>query len=166
MKLRALEPQDIEDIYKWENDPEVWKFSDAHTHFSRHLLTQYILSATSCDIYNDKQLRLIGEVDDKAVGCVDLYDFDPSNHRAGIGILVDSHCRGKGYGRKMVEEMMTYCQEHVQLHMLYAIVAEDNEASLKMFESVGFTRSGAFNDWIYDAKIKNYKTAIILQILL
>ena len=166
MKLRALEPQDIEDIYEWENDPMVWQYSDAHIPFSRHFLTQYILSSTSGDIYTDKQMRLIGDVDNRAVGCVDLYDFDPTNHRAGIGILVDSRYRNRGYGRRMLELLIDYCREYLQIHMLYAYVADYNEASLRMFDSVGFKRMGALFDWLYNAKTKTYSTAVVMQYLL
>ena len=44
IRLRAVEPEDIEAIYRWENDHEVWQYSAAHTPFSRHQLTQYVMA--------------------------------------------------------------------------------------------------------------------------
>ena len=166
MKLRALEPQDIEEIYEWENDPEIWQYSAMHIPFSRHFLTQYILSSTSGDIYSDKQMRLIYDVDGRAVGCIDLYDYDPHHHRAGIGVLVDKRYREKGYGKGMLSELLNYCHEELQLHMVYAYIAEDNVASLRLFESVGFVKSGMLLDWLYNTKTKKYSAAVVMQHIL
>ena len=75
IQLRAIEPDDIDIIYTWENDQTIWESSDTHTPFSRYMLEQYIISAQSVDIQSSKQLRLIIDmnINDKmvAVGCVD-----------------------------------------------------------------------------------------------
>ena len=34
IRLRALEPRDVDLLYRWENDPEVWKVSRSEEHTS------------------------------------------------------------------------------------------------------------------------------------
>ena len=34
IRLRALEPDDVQVLYKWENDTEVWKVSNTIVPFS------------------------------------------------------------------------------------------------------------------------------------
>ena len=89
IRLRALEPEDLECLYQWENDMDLWEVSDTLTPFSLFTLKKYI-ETCHLDIYTTKQLRLMIErVDTNArIGLVDLYDFDPYHQRAGIGIMI------------------------------------------------------------------------------
>jgi len=57
IKLRAIEPSDIDLLHKWENDRSIWSVSNTITPFSRKDIEEYITSIR--DIYADKQLRLI-----------------------------------------------------------------------------------------------------------
>ena len=89
IKLRALEPEDIDILYRWENDTDVWKVSNTIAPFSKYILRQFIENQ-KYDIYETKQLRLIIEAleTQKPVGTIDLFDIDPYNLRAGVGILI------------------------------------------------------------------------------
>ena len=72
--LRALEPEDLETLYAWENNSNVWHLSNTITPYSKHLLRDYIYN-TQYDIFTAKQLRLMICKDNLPVGCIDLYDF-------------------------------------------------------------------------------------------
>ena len=78
IKLRALEPEDIDILYRWENDTDVWKVSNTIAPFSKYILRQFIENQ-KYDIYETKQLRLIIEAleTQKPVGTIDLFDIDP-----------------------------------------------------------------------------------------
>ena len=45
VRLRALEPEDLDLFYKWENDSSIWKISQTYKPFSRHLLKRYLEKA-------------------------------------------------------------------------------------------------------------------------
>ena len=89
IRLRALEPDDVQVLYKWENDTEVWKVSNTIVPFSKYMLLQFIANQQR-DIFETRQLRLIIESKQsgKPVGAIDLFDLDPYNCRAGVGILI------------------------------------------------------------------------------
>ena len=98
LQLRAVEPSDIDLLYKWENDPAVWRVSNTLSPYSRFQIEEYVMSARN-DIYLNRQLRLMivglrGNIKGKAIGAIDLFDFDPLNLRAGAGILVGQEFRG------------------------------------------------------------------------
>ncbi|MDR2025972.1 MAG: GNAT family N-acetyltransferase, partial [Prevotellaceae bacterium] len=57
VRLRALEPSDIDLLYVWENDPATWTVGESIAPYSRFELEKYILSEG--DIYANKQLRLM-----------------------------------------------------------------------------------------------------------
>ena len=50
VKLRAPEPDDVDLLYVWENNMEIWKVSNTITPFSRHLLKKYFRAANHCPI--------------------------------------------------------------------------------------------------------------------
>ncbi len=156
-----MEPEDIEAIYRWENDESLWIYSAAHQPFSKHDLKEFIKESQCNDIYVTKQLRLMCESEGEAVGCIDLYNFDPYNRRAAIGILTDSRLRGQGYGGAMLQELESFSKEHLQLHMLYGIVAIDNKTSLHLFEKNRYKPSGTLKEWLWDGE--GWKDATIMQ---
>lgn len=147
--LRALEPEDIDDVYRWENNPEVWDCSAVHVPFSRHALTQYIMDCGQIDIYSAKQLRLMAQDGENTVGCVDLFDYDPYHRRAGLGMLIDRQFRGMGYGRPIVEALECFARKNLQLHQLYCDISVENTPCLKLFDNCGFERQGIRKDWTY-----------------
>jgi len=51
--LRAIEPEDIELLYSWENDPEIWEVSHTLVPYSKYILALYIKNSDK-DIYETK----------------------------------------------------------------------------------------------------------------
>lgn len=155
--LRALEPEDLEFVYKVENDERVWEISSTQTPYSRFLIKQYLENA-HLDIYEAKQLRLaICTKKDEVIGLIDLFDFNPTHRRAGIGILIlDQKQRRKGYGKEALQLIMKYGKTHLHLHQLYASISEDNKISEDLFTKAGFQFIGQRKDWtIINGKFKN-----------
>ena len=61
IRLRAIEPEDLDLLYAIENDPALWSVAASSAYYSRFMLKQYIAAASN-DIYADSQLRLIAEI--------------------------------------------------------------------------------------------------------
>lgn len=147
--LRALEPEDLEFVYQLENDESVWEISQTQTPYSRFLIRQYLDNAQQ-DIYEAKQLRLAICKNDsfQAIGLIDLFDFDPKNKRAGIGILIQNEeNRLKGFGRQALELLIHFAFERLDVHQLYANIATTNEASIALFTTFGFECVGIKKEW-------------------
>src|SRR6056297_1643834 len=118
--LRPPEPGDLELLYLWENGMELWELSNTKAPFSRHLLAEYLKNAAK-DIYETKQLRLIIENEAKrAVGAIDLFDFDPYHLRAGVGILIHHKSdRNQGYASAALVALLNYSLHILGLKQLY-----------------------------------------------
>lgn len=147
--LRALEPEDLDFIHGVENDERIWEVSNTQTPYSKYLIKQYLENA-HLDIYEAKQLRLvICELEStKAVGLIDLFDFDPRNRRAGIGILIKNTAdRNKGIGKEALELLIKYSFMKLNLNQIYANIDTKNEASLRLFATFGFEKIGVKKDW-------------------
>ena len=147
-RLRALEPSDIELMYLWENDPEVWRVGGTTSPLSLQRLAQFV-EEQSYDLYATKQMRLIIEAEDIAVGTLDIVDFDPQHLRFGIGILVYApELRRKGYAHAAIEAIKTYARDTLALKQIWASVAADNPASIALFEGCGFELCGRRKAWL------------------
>ncbi|SHH77671.1 GNAT family N-acetyltransferase [Winogradskyella jejuensis] len=162
--LRALEPEDLEFVYKVENDESIWHLSHTQTPYSRFLVKQYLENAHQ-DIYEAKQLRLvISSYDNETLGLIDLFDFDFKNKRAGIGIVItDEASRGKGLGSEALSLLINYSFTQLQLHQLFCNISETNKVSLKLFESKGFEKVGLKRDWNFTNK--GFKNEYLLQLI-
>lgn len=163
--LRALEPEDLEFIYAIENNESVWEVSNTQTPYSRFLIRQYLENAHQ-DIYEAKQLRLAICLSDtfEAIGLIDLFDFDPKNNRAGVGIVISNeNNRNSGIGSEALQLVINYAFNQLQLHQLYANIGSDNEISKQLFTKFGFQKIGTKKDWI---KVDNiFKDEILFQLI-
>ncbi len=147
--LRALEPEDLDFIFAIENDESIWEVSNTQTPYSRFLIKQYLENAQQ-DIYEAKQLRLAiaQQGSAKTVGLIDLFDYDPRHHRAGIGIVIkDKASRDKGFGSEALELLIKYSFAHLGLHQLYCNIDPANVRSVALFTKFGFTLGGVKKDW-------------------
>jgi diamine N-acetyltransferase len=164
VRLRALEPEDLELLYHIENDRQLWDVGTTNVPYSRYVLHDYIANASG-NIYNDGEVRLIIENGvGETVGIIDITDFDAKNQRAEVGIVVTCENRRKGIATAALCQIADYSLRVLHLHQLYAVVGENNEAALELFRKVGYTEHLQLRDWLYDGK--NYHSAVLMQIFL
>ena len=150
VRLRAMEPEDLEFLYTIENDMELWDIGITNVPYSRYALYNY-LSECKNDIYTDHQLRLIVTSEQgECIGIVDLVNFDPKHLRAELGIVIQKKFRGQGYGKAAVRELLIYAHDVIHLHQLYAVVSVANQLSMRLFTQLGFEDSGILRDWLYN----------------
>jgi diamine N-acetyltransferase len=150
IRLRALEPEDLELLYTWENNETFWVYSNTVSPFSRFTLKRYIENSHK-NIYETGQLRLmIDHIEDKkTIGTIDLFEFDPFHKRAGIGILIaDESYRRKGFAAMSLKCLIQYCFKTLQLHQLYCNILANNTVSIELFKKHGFVEIGRKKDWI------------------
>ena len=156
IRLRALEPGDVDLLYEWENDTSVWNVSNTIAPFSRFQLEEYVMNAQN-DIFAARQLRLMidrhgTDETELPVGTIDLFDFDPFHSRAGIGILIREPYREKGYAHEALGLLIQYAFGTLRLHQLYCNISPGNATSLKLFEKLGFIKCGIKKEWIFDGR--------------
>lgn len=150
IKLRAIEPEDLDLLYRIENDMELWNVGTTNVPYSRYLLHDYVANAKN-DIYTDRQVRMMVENSEgQIVGVVDLVSFDPANCRAEIGLIILNSFRHQGYGASVLNQILDYALRILHLHQLYAYIDIDNYSSLQLFKKAGFVVVSEIKDWLYD----------------
>jgi diamine N-acetyltransferase len=150
IRLRALEPEDLELLYEWENNDSYWVISNTVAPFSKYTLKRYLENSHKT-IFETSQLRLMIELvhEKKTIGTIDLFDFDPFHMRAGLGILIaDDAERRKGYASIALKCLIEYCFGTLQLHQLYCNILANNCESMDLFKKEGFVQSGIKKEWV------------------
>jgi len=148
--LRKLEPTDLPFLYQWENDASAWADGNTHNPLSQQDLREYIASTTG-DIYRDGQLRLIIESDGQTAGCIDLFDLDPRNRKAAIGMYVSPASRGQGIGREALRQLEHYAFDFLHLRLLYAVIATSNTACSALYRNAGYIPSSPLPGWTIES---------------
>ena len=161
MKLRAIEPEDLDVLYQIENDRSLWHVGTTNVPYSRYTLHDYVATSAD-DIFADRQVRLVMENDEhEVVGMADLVHFDPQHQRAETGIVVMKHHRRKGYALQALQQLEDYALDTLHLHQLYAVIAANNDAALQLFQKAGYERQGVLKGWL--CKGHDYQDAVLMQ---
>ena len=147
------------------NDLDLWKYGSTLTPYSKFALRDYLVRSLQ-DIFHSRQLRLIA-VEKKlrlTVGTIDMYDYDPVNQRAGIGLLLDAKFRRKGFGTEMLHLGAEYAFHFLHLKQLYAYVPLSNTPSFKLLCKCGYKQTGILESWV---KIgENFEDVYFMQLVL
>lgn len=163
--LRAVEPEDLDILYRWENATDLWIHGNTLAPYSKLVLRQYINDALEMDIYQSKQLRLMIDLVETGVtiGTIDLYEIDAHNRKGGIGILIDEDYRKKRYATQALELMADYAFNFLYLHQLFAYISVNNKKSITLFEKAGYKEVGILKHWIQNGE--SFEDVQISQLL-
>ena len=161
MRLRAIEPEDLDLLYQIENDQSLWQVGTTNVPYSRYTLHDYIANSSD-DIYADRQVRMMVENDEgETVGIVDLVQFSPQHQRAEVGIVILNAHRHKGYAVAALQTLCDYALRVVHLHQLYAVVDKRNEAAIALFKKASFISGNTLQEWLFDGR--EYHDAQLMQ---
>ena len=161
VSLRAIEPEDLDLLYRIENDVRLWNVGTSNVPYSRYVLHDYVANVTN-DIYTDRQVRMMIENEKgQTVGIADLVNFDPANRRAELGLIILNDFRQQGYAMATLEQIHDYARRILHLHQIYVYIDERNEASLNLFRKVDYIESAHIPDWLFDGE--KYHDALLFQ---
>jgi UDP-4-amino-4,6-dideoxy-N-acetyl-beta-L-altrosamine N-acetyltransferase len=134
LHFRNIKESDQEMIMRWRTMPEVSAYM--YTDFEPDLEKQREwFRSISAD---PRRLDWIIMVDGEDVGLVSIVRIDPVNHRAEWAYyLASPSVRGKGIGKSVEMNILTYVFEELHLNKLCCEVFVSNEIVIKIHEKYG-----------------------------
>ena len=144
--LRMPKLLDLDQLLLWENNLDNSLFSDNPIFYTNQQIEQFLTSDQ--DIFSDGQIRFMIDSSGFPVGCVDLFEYDMVNSRAGVGIFIDEKFRKMGIASKALSSLKTICTKDYFISNLYANILHTNQLSIQLFERAGFTKNGVKENWI------------------
>lgn len=153
--LCSVEPTDIDTLFVWENDRNIWDAGYTILPLSRHSLEILVICNMESTLSEEKQARFMIRMGDiskpkslVSIGTIDIFDYQAIHRRIGCGIFIAPEFQGNGYGGKALRLLIEHGKQYLNLHQLYCEVAKNNERSLKLFKKAGFEECGCKKDWI------------------
>ena len=148
--LRSLHHSDLYFLDNIENNPENWQFGGEKRKYTSKELASYIKNATT-DILIAKQYRFIIDLKGVPIGIIDLFDFTLNS--VGVGIIIIESYRKKGFASEALDLVVDYVFSTLGVKKVYASVAKDNLASIKLFHTCDFQLQKENKDLQYFIKL-------------
>jgi RimJ/RimL family protein N-acetyltransferase len=98
---------------------------------------------------DDSSLELLIRSGEDVVGMVNLSDIRRGRGNAQVGVIVHEDFRGQGYATEALQNILQFVFDHWGLHKVSAEVIDMNRGSVRLVESVGFSREGTFREEVY-----------------
>lgn len=109
-----------------------------------------------CDeITNKLAFYLLGWMGDQVIAYAGMWLIVDEAHITNVA--VDSHLRGKGIGKRLMQQMLTIAAEHSAKAMTLE-VRPSNKAALALYNNLGFERAGIRKNYYEDT----HEDALIL----
>ena len=147
VKLRALEPEDMEPLRATVNDQEMEKMVVG---WSFPISKQQQADWYARSMNNQNSHRFAIEFEGKFVGISTLTDIDWKNRSAFHGVkLTQDAPKGQGIGFDAVVAVMKYAFEELQLNRLYGGILEYNVPSQKLYAKCGWVEEGRYRQCVF-----------------
>ena len=146
--LRKAEPEDVNLLFQWVNDPETRQNSfDSHTiSYEEHE------NWFNNMMQNPNRIQYIMMDGDVPVGQIRL---DISGDEAEISYSIAPDKRGKGYGKQIISlSKKVVLDNYPVVRKLKAAVKSQNMASISCFESNGFSERYCKDHRIYELNVR------------
>ncbi len=148
ISFKILEQSDVSPTYvNWLSNPLVTRFSDnQYRNVSLESQKKYVQSCIE-----STSVILWGVfLENLHIGNVALDNINFNHSRAEVTYLLgDPNCWGRGIASYSVKHVIAYARMELRLHKLYAGVAEDNIASIKVLQKCGFTQEAKRESHLY-----------------
>ena len=143
--LRPIEPQEMALIQQWflECDPltQTCRVPALGT------LDRAAKSAGERTLQpGEGELAIVLRGTGTLVGRIRFFEANPRNQSCEIGYITAPGARGKGYAREGVSVLLDYLFDGLGLNKVQAQTAAFNETSIRLLESLGFTRDAALRE--------------------
>ncbi|MDR1030057.1 MAG: GNAT family N-acetyltransferase [Treponema sp.] len=141
MNIRDAKTEDIEHINNIHNQAIHEKFKVAYlTPWTKENCFEWFKE------HNTKEYPIyVAESDNSVIGFVYINPYRPGRtalkQTAEISYFIDAKYRGKGIGKKLIEYMESQCYK-LGIKTLFAIIIDNNEASIKLIERCGYKKWG------------------------
>jgi RimJ/RimL family protein N-acetyltransferase len=139
ISLRPLRTDDAEWIFDACQDLEIQKWTQIPRPYTREHAADFVMT-----LAGDVEVWVVeNQSTGQALGVVGIHSINPITRVADIGYWMSHQGRGQGAMKKAIALLLEKLQDNPDVAYVEATIAEENLASRKTAESVGFILLGA-----------------------
>ena len=147
LTLRPITDADTDDIVRWRNDPEVWRYFLFREPFTPAMHRAWLQNK----VMTGKVIQyiIVERESGKSVGSVYFRDVDEKNESAEYGIFIgEAWARKRGLGTETARLFTRFGLEVLRLHRISLKVLGGNEVARRSYEKTGFRTEGVFRGFV------------------
>jgi RimJ/RimL family protein N-acetyltransferase len=150
IRLRAIEPSDVEHFIRWNLDSERARHLDfVWPPASTASMQAWAEERSRQKLEHDTFHWLIENQDGEPVGSISTHDCHPHAGTFSYGIDIAREHQRKGYAREAIQLVLAYYFEELRYQKVTVPVHGDNEPSIRLHEGLGFQREGTHRRMFY-----------------
>ncbi len=163
VRLRALEPEDLDREYTWINDREVTRFLSMRYPTSRAAEERWLRDRPANDFVNGLSLA-IETKDGVHIGNLGLHDVNAEDHKASLGIMIgDKEYWANGYGTDAIVTLLRFGFGEMNLNRIWLHTFDFNERAQACYRKCGFTEEGRLRQHYYS--MGRYWDVVVMAVL-
>ncbi|GAA3287856.1 GNAT family N-acetyltransferase [Dactylosporangium vinaceum] len=142
--LREPRVDDAGAVFVFRGDPQVQRYNDEplRTLQETEAFIEYLLAEAAAGLRRHFALEVGGTV----VGLMGLHSWQPRHRRAELGYDIAKEHWGRGYGTEAGRAVLAFGFTAMRLHRIHARTIADNDRSVHLLQSLGFTREGTLRE--------------------
>ena len=149
VRLRAVEPADLERVYTWINDREVTRYLTARYPMSHVDEERWIQKASTSTFGLGVTLAIETKAGDH-IGNIDLHRSHPEDRKCGLGIMLgDKERWSQGFGTDAMVTLLRFAFHEMNLHRVWLTVHQDNDRAMACYRKCGFVEEARQRQDIY-----------------
>ena len=146
LRFEKFEEKHIPLYYEWRNDPEVAQFDQPG--FVRPMGYDEVETWSARMV---EGLSFITFDDEQALGTAAFMNLDERNRHAELAIVIgNKDYWGKGYGTKIMDQLLEWGFNGINLNRLYLHVFASNQRAINLYEKMGFKLEGRLREMLFE----------------
>jgi len=144
IKIESLKKEQIEELRKMRNLPDVWKnlsnpFEINELEQERWFTTQSLDPSKqyfTLMIFNPETTEF------DMVGCVWYDEWDRTNSSCRVGLFIHPYFHRRKIGKRSLEAFIEFLQKDMNIHRIWLLVMRENKIAKKLYDRLGFLAEG------------------------
>jgi len=160
LNLVLLKKQYLEFLRKTRNDPRIAEHLFIDVHITKEAQQKWYAQCYSKD---ETYLIFIAIDGSLLVGYGQITHIDSINRSCELGFCIAPEFHGNGYGKILVDHLVEYAFEELEMHRVYLEVFAINVRAQDIYEKCRFKREGVLRDKIL--KNDRFRDVLIMSII-
>jgi RimJ/RimL family protein N-acetyltransferase len=163
--LRAFESGDEEFLIRLRQNNDIFRYTCGNTFFRSSEYSKKLLNDNLFNQSGRMYLLICLKENKEPIGYTSLDEIDHINKKAQwSGIVIDPQFSGKGYATLTAQQILKFSFEELNMNKIYSYILEENVASFKMAQKVGFKNEGQIREDVFkEGKYHNVNICSILK---
>lgn len=145
LRFEKFQEKHIDTYYSWRNDPTVAIYDQSG--FLRPMGYEEVKEW--CDVMING-LTFVAYDGDTPLGTCAFMNLNQKNRHAELAIVIgNKDYWSKGYGTKIMDQLLDWGFNDLNLNKLYLHVFANNPRAIGLYEKMGFVKEGTLREMLY-----------------